>query len=610
MLLLFYSFFSIATAQAQQANFNVQKELKRYYRCHSIMARMRPRDFDPNIIKIKSKSLSGTDACMKILERANLDSSTGYIAGASESEGSGGNNEARVMAMQQTFKNTLHPFLRTQKCINCHDGSKSIPAHTHQNSETAFNAAYGTGLFSLQSPNSSKIYTKIKNGHQCAGTECSNISQDILASLNNWKTEFDKIAPAEELNRDPAGGEFDDVAQNVLQTFNDFHRSWMGADEKFANQIGCMQETHDVLDSGIVGYYVTKSLFSDKPYSWVVTADEYLKGLRYSPLERSRRSRVSPTYKMSAFRWGHPRNSKGEVDYTNGIYPDYDPPDYVQLGKLVGIQTQDPKIFYKELINNNADVDLFKTEAGALSSPSYVILNNAITTGVSNGGLKNHRRWSRAVLNDFLCRDVPVIRSVDALSYLDTSGESPLPFRHGISCMKCHATMDQMAKVNRNTQMKFATGDRCNVVSTAFLHHHPHTKAEHPNDFDGWVDKNDGQYHLKPNNGVFLFRGYDGKLHNEQVSGFDELGETIAGIDDYYVCAAKRYLHFFTGVDIPLMDMGDMTNAPLNSTEKEYLNFLSNLGKDLKKHQDLKKTIRRIIASEAFVAADGKQVEE
>ena len=56
-----------------------------------------------------------------------------------------------------------------------------------------------------------------------------------------------------------------------------------------------------------------------------------------------------------------------------------------------------------------------------------------------------------------------------------------------------------------------------------------------------------------------------------------------------------------------MFDAGDISAPYLNKKEKEYQKFVIELGKELKEHQDLKQTIKRIISSKSYISP-GKKV--
>ena len=205
------------------------------------------------------------------------------------------------------------------------------------------------------------------------------------------------------------------------------------------------------------------------------------------------------------------------------------------------------------------------------------------------------RRWSQAVYNNLLCRSLPVLRTGDAALYLETkTTPATPPFRTSNSCMRCHGGMDPMAGAIRNinsaTSSDGGTNGLAMVVQTANGGLAPES---------GFVDS-DPQFYQRPPNGRLVFRSYDGTFVNIPVNGIGALGTAVASTNDFYVCAAKRYFQFFTGINVNLQDVGDTTNPPLSSEDLAYRNQVIALGLQLKKDQSLPNLIQSIFASSLY----------
>ncbi|MBT5094399.1 MAG: hypothetical protein HOM21_09170, partial [Halobacteriovoraceae bacterium] len=92
---------------------------------------------------------------------------------------------------------------------------------------------------------------------------------------------------------------------------------------------------------------------------------------------------------------------------------------------------------------------------------------------------------------------------------------------------------------------------------------------------------------------------------NEKLNNLKELGELLAGSDDLYVCAAKRYFQFFTGINIKIEDFS-ISEGNASIEEQQYLRMIIGLGKSLKEHQSLAKLIESIIDSPTYKQRDYK----
>jgi hypothetical protein len=103
----------------------------------------------------------------------------------------------------------------------------------------------------------------------------------------------------------------------------------------------------------------------------------------------------------------------------------------------------------------------------------------------------------------------------------------------------------------------------------------------------------------------FFFSGHDGRLVNKKVENLDEAGAAIASEDEVYVCAAKRYFYYFTGIDVEVGDIGDPQNPiTLDPYEAELREAIIQMGKSLKDHQDPRKTIRSILEHPSYWRSD------
>jgi hypothetical protein len=90
----------------------------------------------------------------------------------------------------------------------------------------------------------------------------------------------------------------------------------------------------------------------------------------------------------------------------------------------------------------------------------------------------------------------------------------------------------------------------------------------------------------------------------KEVEGLQQLGESMATTNDLYVCAAKRYYRFLTGIDVNLADLGNINTPAISLGEKFQRERVIKMGLDLKSHQSLRSLIKNIIKTEAFIYPD------
>ena len=144
---------------------------------------------------------------------------------------------------------------------------------------------------------------------------------------------------------------------------------------------------------------------------------------------------------------------------------------YLQYGKLLGVKeaedchlkyvdkkVDDDPWSYDDVENKTMNL-FFNPGGGALGGLDYWANNNTNITNNGQRAVIRHtsnekfaRRWARQILSDFLCREVPVLNSIDSLSVNDVTQDSYVDhtFRNDGSCMECHSTLDRISASVRN----------------------------------------------------------------------------------------------------------------------------------------------------------------
>ena len=146
---------------------------------------------------------------------------------------------------------------------------------------------------------------------------------------------------------------------------------------------------------------------------------------------------------------------------------------FLEYGDLIGVKkASECEIKYSEnkstrndpFIFNNIDERSFNLKnhvgGGAIGSFDYWANNNTAVltygskqaiTHVSNEDFA--RRWARHVLEDFLCRETPVLNTSDAAIDYSENSYSEHTFREDGSCLACHSTLDRMSAAVRNIEL-------------------------------------------------------------------------------------------------------------------------------------------------------------
>lgn len=422
---------------------------------------------------------------------------------------------------------------------------------------------------------------------------------------------FDKAKLTSSGELPKTNGNYDYEGMRVLNSFLRFHKSQFEIPD-FATVVGTGvdRSTRDVTDSNEPAYHFLYSLFApEQKFSDVVTRDFSIRSRRYSMKSERSRSVASGAlplitqgvYKSVQDADGRsifiPDDAKGGVSPFQPVLP--------ETGILIGLDVDqednsiDPSHFesnFGVLKFNSTNVNQH-LGGGIMGSQSYLLANLG-KDGFVSGGTVLHRRWGKHVMADFLCRDLPALRSKDVIAEVDA--ESKIAFRTGISCMGCHSSMDPLAGAIRNSRAAWSHNGGQPHNRVKFIGHRPPDMAYA--DFPSKAA--DGSFFRRPASARLYYRSYNGELVMKEVEGLQQLGESMATTNDLYVCAAKRYYRFLTGIDVNLADLGNINTPAISLGEKFQRERVIKMGLDLKSHQSLRSLIKNIIKTEAFIYPD------
>jgi hypothetical protein len=441
----------------------------------------------------------------------------------------------------------------------------------------------------FKAPDSDKFLKQVKNGSKSGSEACMQ-----LLALGNLQADG-------EIKKD-GEGYYDPVGMRIFKTFTEFHKTWFTG-YRYTENMG-QYSTYDIHDSTEPALWVSKAMFDgEAPYRSVITGDSTLVSKRINQLSGGDRVadrsviKRGNKYDSVSFTLGNAGARPESNDELNTWTPPLAP-----VGKLVGLEERAQHLTDMIYSLGGREINVFHHHhGGVMGSNAYLLSNLTIRVGgYPDGGLAVNRRWSQSVVRDFFCRELPVLRTRDAISYVP-SEESPVSFKNGLSCMKCHATIDPMAGNIRHltrAQASRHNGDTNKHLNSLHIMRHPASETMEPE--EGWPDK-DNNYAKRPTNGMLHFRSYTGDLVKAQTANMSELGDAIADTNDYYACAVKRYLHFMTGVNVRLTDLGDFGAVQPTESEAEYRQFVHQTALEFKEHQNPQEVIAKILQSNFYL---------
>ena len=394
----------------------------------------------------------------------------------------------------------------------------------------------------------------------------------------------------------------------ILKTFSNWHRGFF--EESYELNPARYDTTPDVIDIYSHAHYYTAALFKEQlEYKSIVTTENALTSTRNSTVERV--YSVVPLAKPNRF------HSSGSSSVTAQDYylkfwqgnlgnPSYfinsnfEPP-LVQTGNITGISIPESTILsegYGSYPFNGSGHDINQHFGGGiLGSQSFLLSHIKTRNYLTDGAIKLHRIFGKNVLEHFLCKKAPYLRSIDVLS--DVSVHSSIPFRRGISCMSCHTSQDRVASMTRNllriasNSMRKATRNNISFIADTINQKLPQTDIP-------MNQANSDFYKTKPDSKL-IFRGHNGTKYEYPITNLQSLGQAIASTDDFYICGASKYYQQLTGIKVDLNDSGNINYNPLNDEALFYRNKVIALGLALKESQNAMQIIRQIIDSDEFL---------
>lgn len=384
----------------------------------------------------------------------------------------------------------------------------------------------------------------------------------------------------------------DELSLKVLNTMHNLHYSWFSSRVFFDIAGRSVSNMGSFLDTSSPALFYTKSLF-DPAYNF--------KNI-FSGEITYRASRVVKDPSVSPH--GANITKANDIITSNTMFAD--------TGKLQGMSVLARNSSLSYAFNTKDDGSgtdesgsaIYNSSwgGGVLGSQTYMLQNSSassLNNYKPNGALIVNRQWAINVLNDFMCRELPAVRDSDVSSFVVS--RSNTPFRQSVGCVKCHATMDRLAGITRNIQYNRIGTFHLNTLAPLVKRTATQGAA---NIFPSEADKN---YYLRPSTGHLYFRSYSGSLINLPLSSVGDFGQKLMSLEDPYICVAKKYYEYFTGISAEIGDINDISHSRykrMSTQELKYRNKVIELGKNLKTHQKLRQLIKEIISSAEFKSND------
>ncbi len=392
----------------------------------------------------------------------------------------------------------------------------------------------------------------------------------------------------------------DPESLSIVRTLHNLHSSWFTAKD-FTNidvtSPAWTDGSRDFWDTSTPALYFTKALLEPTPNFRSILSGQKI----FLPV----RTTMNPV-----------SGAQTNLPITNYLIKSMteQPLRFAPRGPLIGVtETTATMVNYPAIVSSTAIGGLIKHDqagtvplygslgGGLLGNYTYALLNiNQSNEFIANGGLAMPRKWGRSVYRDLFCRELPVIRIADAVPFVAPT--SDVAFRISTGCVQCHASMDRISSVVRHARYtSFGSESKVSLSRGATFINFPTPTLPAE---EKWPIAADANYSERPPNGTLYFRNYQGELVDTNVSGVNELAAKILDQDDLYICTAKRYYEYFTGVSIFNGDISDPNNPKLNTTALSHRNYVIQLGKNLRQHNNLRLLITDILNSTQYQKSD------
>jgi hypothetical protein len=402
------------------------------------------------------------------------------------------------------------------------------------------------------------LITPVKNGTKTAAVACMEIFDRGALGSNGRLAAVD-----------------DPVSLAVLRTMHRLHASWLSNRDFLEISGAGAQGVKDFYDIDSPAFYFTRAVLkTGAQFKSIVTSTKHLRAIRPSLPNLGISSRV--TKEQTIF--------QGAANFA-------------PVGALQGIEETGDMVTNYSLnsLDGTVATGTFPLGkhygAGILGSFPYLHQTINEERGLkSDGALHMPRKFARSVFSDLLCRTLPVVRYSDVGIYKNST--SKVTFRQSQGCVQCHASMDQMSAVIRGFRYNILeSNDGVQVVGLDGGQINPPTTTTSETQ---WPISADTSYSSRPPKGVFYFRDSNGDLVNIPLTDLVDLGNTLAELPDFYLCAASRYYAYFTGVEVEIND--PVMEGQTSTVDKAHRTTIESLATTLKSTQSARSMLNALFS--------------
>ena len=373
------------------------------------------------------------------------------------------------------------------------------------------------------------------------------------------------------------------VGKQVMNTFHLLHSSWFNFKNVPSGSTfgGSDRQMYSIFEPNAAALYFTATLLDPtKNADYFLTTSDYLRSLRDNGPATST---AFPVYlnATQAAAFANFQGSGVNVMYQSGIpFGIRTLPSSERTFTTVSQDNYPRQVPYSQTA-----LKLFQQYGGGFIGLDVYMARtfDEVNGTFSDGVIEVPRKWSENIFKDVMCLNLPVVRQVDAEQFVDPASNGE--FRRTVGCTTCHASMDRMAGViksfgfsEQRTQGTWTTWVNESLWNKGDGADYSWSSNYRSTYKSGGMDMSN--YLKEDHVGFLYYRGYDGRLVSQKVDSPTALGKKMSQQIEPYLCAAKRYYRFFTGVDVDFTDPGDKP-LPLRPQDAVHYNFILEITKAL-----------------------------